>query len=425
MVNAIVLLVVMVVAFIVSMRFLKMPTTIAMTVAALAGAVAGGFGVPIRRLAEGSTAYIPFLLIVVSAAIFMDVLKESGGLNILVRDLTHAFYKTPFLLLLMLALVIIFPGAITGSGTVAVLATGGVVGPLLMGMGIPAVDVAVFVALSGVLSLIAPPVNVYAMVIAAGLNLPYAGFFKPLAIFTIVPAIFVVIAFGRRWIKGPVDIEKVLKEIPEIPAGAKRVAVYVPLVAIIGLMVAARVFPHSMPNLGLPLIFVIGIAVAYLCGARVNLWESFTNSFDVLVPIVGIMVAVGILVQVMSLTGVKGLFVTVILILPAILLYVGLFAVLPFAGTFLAFGAAAVFGLPYMWASLGRDPIIAICGLTLSIAIGAMIPPTALVGKFAVTSVGYEGSYAAFMKRSRMALLLLNLLGILTVYFANNLTFLL
>ncbi len=110
----------------------------------------------------------------------MDVLKESGGLNILVRDLTHAFYKTPFLLLLMLALVIIFPGgAITGSGTVAVLATGGVVGPLLMGMGIPAVDVAVFVALSGgVLSLIAPPpVNVYAMVIAAGLNLPYAGFF--------------------------------------------------------------------------------------------------------------------------------------------------------------------------------------------------------------------------------------------------------
>ncbi len=132
-----------------------------------------------------------------------------------------------------------------------------------------------------------------------------------------------------------------------------------------------------MPNLGgLPLIFVIGIAVAYLCGARVNLWESFTNSFDVLVPIVGIMVAVGILVQVMSLTGgVKGLFVTVILILPAILLYVGLFAVLPFAGTFLAFGAAAVFGLPYMWASLGRDPIIAICGLTLSIAIGAMIPP--------------------------------------------------
>ncbi len=87
------------------------------------------------------------------------------------------------------------------------------------------------------------------------------------------------------------------------------------------------------------------------------------------------MVAVGILVQVMSLTGVKGLFVTVILILPAILLYVGLFAVLPFAGTFLAFGAAAVFGLPYMWASLGRDPIIAICGLTLSIAIGGNDSP--------------------------------------------------
>jgi len=425
LVEALVALCVMVVVFIIAMRALKMPATLAMILAAIAGAVAGGYGVPLRRLAEGSTAYIPFLLIVVTAGIFMDVLKECGGLNVLVRDITQTFYKAPFILLLMLTIVIMFPGAITGSGTVAVLATGGIVGPLLTGMGIPPVDVAAFVALAGVLSLIAPPVNVYAMVMAAGINLPYSGFEKPLAIMTIVPAILIVVFFGMRWLKGPLDPKKILKEIPSVPAGATRAAAYVPIIVVIALMVASRAFPLAMPNLGLPLIFVIGTAAAYLCGARVNIWKSFTNSIEVLLPIIGIMTAVGILVQMMSLTGVKGLFVTAILTLPALLLYIGLYAVLPFAGTFLAFGAAAVFGLPYMWASLGRDPIIAICGLSLSISLGAMIPPTALVGKFAVSSVGYDGGYSTFMKRSRLAMLLLNLAGILTVYFANSLTFLL
>lgn len=425
MANAVFVLVVMVVTFIVCMKLFKMPTTLAMTLAAIAGAIVGGFGVPVRRLAEGSTAYISFLLIVVSAAIFMDVLKESGGLNILVRDITKTFYKIPFLLLLMLAIVVMFPGAITGSGTVAVLATGGIVGPVLLGMGIPSVDVASFVALCGVLSLIAPPVNVYAMVMAAGINLPYSGFDKPLAIFTLIPTIFIVLAYGMRWIKGPLEPKEILKGIPEVPKEAKRAAVYAPIAAVIVLMVAVRAFPHTVPNLGMPLIFVIGVGVAYLCGARVNVWKSFTNSFDSLISIIGIMIAVGILVNVMSLTGVKGLFVTTVLMLPAFLLYIGLFAMLPFAGTFLAFGAAAVFGLPYMWASLGTNPIIAICGLTLCISLGAMIPPTALVGKFAVTSVGYGGEYSSFLKRSAWAMVLMNLAGILSVYFAGSLTFLL
>jgi GntP family gluconate:H+ symporter len=415
----------MIAVFAVCMKLLRMPTTLAMVLSAAGGAIAGGFGIPIRRLAEGSTAYIPFLLIVVSAAIFMDILKESGGLNILVRDIIKTFYKVPFLLLVMLAVVIMFPGAITGSGTVAVLATGGIVGPVLIGMGIPGVDVAAFVALCGVLSLIAPPVNVYAMVMAAGLNLPYSGFDKPLAIFTLVPTIVIVLAYGLRWIKGPLEPERILSGVPQIPEGAKRAAVYIPIIVVIALMVAMRIFPHSMPNLGMPLIFVIGIVTTYLCGARVNVIKSFTNTFDSLVSIIGIMVAVGILVNIMSLTGVKGLFVTTVLMLPAVWLYVGLFAILPFAGTFLAFGAAAVFGLPYLWASLGRDPIIAISGLSLSIALGAMIPPTALVGKFAVASVGYEGDYSSFMKRSAWAMVVMNLLGIISVCFANSLTFLL
>jgi TRAP-type C4-dicarboxylate transport system permease large subunit len=414
----------MVAAFIVAMRFAKVPAALAMIVAAVAGSIAAGYGVPIRRLAEGSTAYLHFLLIVIAAGVFMDLLRESGGLNILVRDITRAFYRIPFLLLLLLTLVVIFPGAITGSGTVAVLATGGIVGPVLAGMGIPHVDIAAFVALAGILSLIAPPVNVYAMVMAAGINVPYSGFFKPLAILTMVPAILIVLVIGRHRTRGFLNPDEVLKDIPPVPKGASRLAVYVPIATVISLMVATRVFPLHVPNFGLPLIFVIGIAVCYLCGVRVNLIRSFSSSMDTLLPIIGIMTAVGVLVQIMSLTGVKGLFVTVILTLPALLLYPGLFAMLPLGGTFLAFGGAAVFGLPYLWASLGRDQIIAITGLSLCISLGAMIPPTALVGKFAVSSVEYDGGYSRFLKRCAIPLLLLDLAGILVVYFANSLKFL-
>jgi GntP family gluconate:H+ symporter len=423
--SAVITLCVMVAFFVLAMKIAKMPTTLAMIVAAVAGSIAAGYGVPIRRLAEGSTAYLYFLLIVIAAGVFMDVLRESGGLNILVRDITRGFYRIPFLLLLLIMLVVIFPGAITGSGTVAVLATGGIVGPVLAGMGIPRVDVAAFVSLAGILSLIAPPVNVYAMVMAAGINLPYSGFFKPLAILTLVPAVIIVLFIGMRRAKRVLDPDEILKDTPPVPKGASRVGVYVPLAAVIGLMVVSRLFPLQVPNFGLPLIFVMGVAVAYICGVRVSLVRSFTSSIDMLLPIIGIMTAVGVLVQIMSLTGVKGLFVTTILTLPALLLYPGLFATLPLAGTFLAFGAAAVFGLPYMWASLGRDQIIAISGLSLCISLGAMIPPTALVGKFAVSSVEYDGGYAQFLKRCAIPVLLLDLAGILVVYFANSLKFLL
>lgn len=422
--SAVLALVVMVITFIVALRFLRMPTTLAMVLTAAAGALAGGYGVPIRRFAEGSTAYLYFLLIVITAGVFMDVLRESGALNLLVRDITKRFHRRPFILLLLIMIVVMFPGAVTGSGTVAVLATGGIVGPVLVGMGIPILNVAVLVAIAGVLSLIAPPVNVYAMIMAAGINLPYSGFFFPLAFVCLVLATIAAAVYGLRFVRGPLDVEAVLAKLPQVRAGQSRAAAYIPLIAIIALMVATRLFPLVMPNIGLPLIFVIGVLVALACGARVDLWKSFTNTMDLLLPIIGIMTAVGILVQIMSLTGVKGLFVTAILTLPGFLLYPGLYAVLPFAGTFLAFGAAAVFGLPYMWASLGRDPVIAISGLSLCISLGALIPPTALVGKFAVSSVGYDGEYRTFLRKCVPPILLINLLGVLAVYFANSLKFL-
>ena len=65
----------------------------------------------------------------------------------------------------------------TGIAGVAVLAVGAFAAPLLQRAGLDAADLAAaYIALMGTLGMIAPPLNVPAMVMADGVNMPYAGF---------------------------------------------------------------------------------------------------------------------------------------------------------------------------------------------------------------------------------------------------------
>ena len=49
-------------------------------------------------------------------------------------------------------------------------------------IGLSDVTVTAFVAIGGILALMAPPINLPAMIISSGLNMPYSGFFQPLFI---------------------------------------------------------------------------------------------------------------------------------------------------------------------------------------------------------------------------------------------------
>ena len=51
---------------------------------------------------------------------------------------------------------------------------------VLHAMGIPMVNVTAIVFLGAALSVVAPPINIYAMIICGGVNMPYIGFFAPL-----------------------------------------------------------------------------------------------------------------------------------------------------------------------------------------------------------------------------------------------------
>ena len=71
----------------------------------------------------------------------MNILKESGGVAFAVRGIIKTFHKSRGLLLILLTILLLVPGALTGAGSVTVLITGGMVAIVLTYMGIPKVKV--------------------------------------------------------------------------------------------------------------------------------------------------------------------------------------------------------------------------------------------------------------------------------------------
>jgi gluconate:H+ symporter, GntP family len=422
-----VVLAVTVVAYVAASRFLKLGNPIAMLIAALAGGLASGFGLPdlARHLVEGSFTFLNIVLIIYTATVFIYVQKMSGGLDAIVRDLILRFHRNPRVLAVLLMFLIMLPPAFTGPGADGIFAFGAVVSSILLRMGIPLVNITAFIALGGTLGVFAPPVNIPAMIIAAGINMPYVGFVAPLVWATVPLAVFSALALTLKHISGPVDAEEVLKDLPPIPARMKGLRVYLPLIVVIGLMLSARALPHLVPHLGVPLVFVIGTFIAFLLGGRVNFFKTSQDAFRDTFPINGILMAVGALVQILSLTGVKGLFVLSAITAPSLLLYLAILVGFPlFAGIFTSFGAASVFGIPFMLALLGRDPIIATVGLSAISIVGNLMPPTAVLGKPAAIVSGYQDSYLNVVKVSAVPLLAILAVGICLVVFADAFRFL-
>jgi hypothetical protein len=292
-------------------------------------------------------------------------------------------------------------------------------------MGIPLVQVVAFITLGGVLGDIAPPINIPAMIISAGINMPYAGFFAPLAVVTIILGIFSALFIGIRYVKGPVPLDEILESLPATPANMKGMRIYTPMIVVIGLMIVVRLFPYYLPPLGVPLMFLIGTAVALLLGGKIDILKVSSEAMRKTLPVTGILIAVGPLVQVMSLTGVKGLFVLTSITVPIAILYTGLFVGLPLSGSILGtFGAASILGIPFMLALLGRDPIIATIGLSLISALATLTPPTAITGKAASLVTGYTGDYAAILKKCLFPWLLIDVIGLALVIYADALRWL-
>jgi TRAP-type C4-dicarboxylate transport system permease large subunit len=407
----------MVAVFVIGCFVLKLPVSIAMVAAAVAGALIGGEGFPIRHFVEGTFGYLDTILVIAAAMIFMKAIQKSGTLDALSSLIIEKYHKRPTLLLIFLMLIVMFPGMITGSSTASVLSAGSLVAPVMIAMGIPIIDTAAIIALGGLLGMIAPPVNIPVMIIGGGVDMPYSGFGIPLLILTIPVAIFSVIFLGRKHIKN-FDYEELKTKIDLNAKNEFGLKVYIPVIVLVVLMILTKAVPNMMPNLGLPLIFLISSIVALFTGRKINAIEVAKEAINDALPVLGILMGVGMFIQIMTLTGVRGFVVVNCLSLPPALLYLGIAIAIPLFGAVSSFGSASVLGVPFLLALISKNQIVTAAALSLIAALGDLMPPTALAGLFAAQVVGVE-NYFSVLKKCLVPALVIVIYGILFIIFAK------
>jgi len=275
-------------------------------------------------------------------------------------------------------------------------------------MGVPMLETASILAMGGVLGMIAPPTNIPAMVIGAGIDIPYSGFGLPLALLTFPLAFLFVLMLGYKHVKKMnwLEVKAKLNTDSRQKFGIK---IYIPIIAAIVLMTAAKLIPAFA--IGMPLVFLISAAICCICGYKFNIVKVAKESVNSVLPVMGILMGVGMFIQVMTLTGVRGWIVAACMSLPEFGRYIGIAISMPLFGAVSSFGSASVLGVPFLLAFLAKDQIIVASALSLIASLGDMMPPTALAGIFAAQVVGME-KYTPVLKKCLVPCLIVIIWGL-------------
>jgi len=145
-----------------------------------------------------------------------------------------------------------------------------------------------------------------------------------------------------------------------------------------------------------------------------------------LLPLLATIVVVGMLQQVMTATGVRGLLSFALISTPLVLLFILLIIIIPVSEGVLTYGAAAVFGIPLVWFldSLGMHATVVIAGLSLLWPLGDGLPPTALIGRLSVMVSEYKDSYWSFLRSTWIPWIVITIVAMLMIIFSARLEFL-
>jgi CitMHS family citrate-Mg2+:H+ or citrate-Ca2+:H+ symporter len=430
MITQIIIVLAVMVAAYVAAKAAKLSVELGIFASAVAGGLAGAFlrtpplGELGRHLVEGSTTYLDVMLVFFTATLFMAIVDESGGVVYVVRATLRAFGDKRVLALLVLMVIVLIPGALTGAGSVSLLVVGAPVAMALTRLGIGPKRVAAILFIVAGLSAAAPPVNIWAMILCAGTAIPYVGFEFTLGIPVLILGTFTMLVLGLKkeagTAAGPV-------ELPEPPAGMTWWRVLIPFVVFFGLVAAYRIWPFTTPIFGLSLEFVFaGAAALLLSPKRIAILPLARSTVKRLLPLLATTVVVGMLQQIMTATGVRGLVSFAVISIPLVLLFFLLPVIIPFSEGILTYGAAAIIGIPLIWYldSIGFHATVVIAGLSLLWPLGDGLPPTALIGRLSVMVSGYKGTYRDFLKATWLPWLVITAVAMAMIVFSSKLVFL-
>lgn len=416
----------MVISFIISSWRLK-SAEISMVIAAVTGAVVAGLGFPVRILVEGLFTNFDLAILFACASVFVNVYSFTGAMNSVTRKLVMNV-ESKWLMFIFMAVFMMIPGALTGAGSVSIFVVGGLVSTVVRYMGLSDRKTAAFVFIFAILSAAAPPINLWTMLMTAQANMPYVGFTKLLLIPILVTGTFTIIYLG--WGSKRESKEKILAELPAASAGMGWFRILCPLVVLVMLILLSLYIPFSMPVLGLPLMFVLATGAAVLCNPEKAGWKDYykviVRTMEQVFPLLATVVSVGVLVNVMAATGVRGLLGITFVTLPTIFIFLTALIFLPLAQGSLSYGSAIIFGTPliFMFNAAGMNTTVVVAAMSLMFPIGDCLPPSRIVGRISCDTVGYKGTYMNFLKQIFPALLLLGGLALVMLITPNTFAFL-
>ena len=409
------ILIVMLTTFALSVFLLKLPAGVSLMLAAITGALTGGEGIPVRHLVEGGFGFLEAILIIATAMIFMKVVDATGALGTISYGMIRYLYRLPMVLMIIITLFIMFPGMLTGLSSACILTTGALVVPALLAMGIPPKAAGALIAMAAVFGEIAPPISIPAMIIGGGVDMPYIGFGGPLFLASFPPAILTAIYFRFRYLK-KFDIDEVLTKMGKPVYSKHGIKLFIPLLVVITLLIAERTFPELMPHLGVPLIFLIGTLIGFGTGEKFNLYKLMRNAVRDALPVMSILVGVGMFIQIMALTGVRGYIAVTALQMPESIKYLAAL-IMPFFGS--AYASASVVGVPLVFVFIGKSEIVVAAALALLAALGDLMPPPSLLCAYAAQLVKVKNHFL-ILKESIVPIILTLIIGLLIIIFSEE-----
>ena len=417
-----ILLIVMIVAFVLSSIKLKSPD-ISMVVAAVVIAIVGTFmfpdlGNPTRYLVEGLFVNLDLAMLFIAASLFVNIYAHSGAISTITRGIVEKIHNK-WLLMSIMGILMLIPGALTGAGSVSIFVLGGIVDTVLESLGISKKKRTVFIFFFAIMSAAAPPINLWTMLMTAQANMPYVGFTRLLLVPILIASAICIVFIG--WGAEPTDREEVLKKIPEKTQGMTWWRILLPIATIVALFLVSLYFPWNIPVLGLPLMFVIAAVVAFLCDpvkATGKQWLGILDgTMEQVFPLVANVLSIGVLQSAMAATGVRGLIGSTCVGLPLVLIYSLILIVGPICQGCFNYGCSVVLGGPliFMFNTMGMDVTVICAALSLIFPIGDCLPPSRIVGRLACEETGYKESYMGFLKTALVPVLAIGLIAVLMI----------
>jgi TRAP-type C4-dicarboxylate transport system permease large subunit len=226
------------------------------------------------------------------------------------------------------------------------------------------------------------------MIIGGGIDMPYVGFAVPLLILILPLAVLFSWFFALKHLK-KVSWEEIEPKLNTEGYKKFGISLFIPVVLVIVLMILGQIFPGAF-GWGLPVVFLAGAASAVFVGNKFNVLQVAKRSVNDALPVMAILAGVGMFIQVMTLTGVRGFVVVSALSVNPALLYGVIGITMPLFGMVSSFGSASVMGVPFMLALLNTDQVITASALSLIAGLGDFMPPTALAAIFAAQVIKEE-----------------------------------